>query len=305
MSGGFRRLSHWFIEAVPDPGTTPAPAERLTRFSQLLLGSVVGLLGIIVYVSAWTQGEVTASRLEICPVLGQDRTRMDTVGLDSMLLDAAGESPNMLLWNYRLNRELIAELKPATRPQRLLLNQQIANLTSKLSRQCYLVRYYRIQAGALAALATGAAVVLVIVGLAKMPRGLGSVTRFEQALATSSLVLLMISTGYLTLGDQQRQMHLNWGYYKRGVQLFSLIRSSLATNQLLLPGLPAVAAGSAKPIRLDSPGSVGLLVARIDSWLLTVDQLSVGLDDSFARHTVDELLQAKPGAEASPEPSKD
>ncbi|MEB3165495.1 MAG: hypothetical protein VKO65_02370 [Cyanobacteriota bacterium] len=303
MSGGFRRLSHWFIEAVPDPGAPAAPAQRLTRFAQVLLGSAVGLLGIIVYGSAWTLGEVTASRLEICPVLGQDRTR--AVGLDSMLLDAAGESPNMLLWNYRLNRELIAELKPATRPQRLLLNQQIANLTSKLSRQCYLVRYYRIQAGALAALSTGAAVVLVLVGLAKMPRGLGSVTRCEQALATSSLVLLMISTGYLTLGDQQRQMHLNWGYYKRGVQLFSLIRSSLATNQLLLPSLPSVVAGSARPIPLDSPGSVGLLVARIDAWLLTVDQVSVALDDSFARHTVDELFQSKPGAVASPEPSKD
>lgn len=303
MSGGFRRLSRWFIEAVPDPGAPPAPAQRLTRFAQFLLGSAVGVLGIIAYVSAWSLGEATASRLEICPVLGQDRTRMNDV--DSMFLDGAGEAPNMLLWNYRLNLELIRELKPATRSQRLLLNQQVANLTAKISRQCYLVRYYRIQAGALAALSTAAAVVLVIVGLAKMPRGLGSVTRCEQALATSSLVLLLVSSGYITLGDQQKQMHLNWGYTKRGVQLFSLIRSSLATNQLLLPRYPKGALNSDKPVPLDSPRSVGLLVARIDAWLLSVDQVSVAFNDSFARLTVDELLKTKPEPEGSAEPSQD
>lgn len=289
MSGGFQRLIPLFLEAVPDSGTQPVSSQRLTRFAQGVLAAAIGLLGVVAYASAWSIGEATASRLQICPVLGQDRGQLGD--LDSFSLTAAGEAPNMLLWNYRLNRELINQQKAATRSQRLLLNQQIASLTIRMSRQCYLVRYYRIQAGALATVSTGAAVMLVILGIVRMPRGLGSVTRCEQAILTSSLSLLILSIGYLTLGGQQKQMRLNWGYHNKGLQLFSLIRSSLATNQLLLPKDPAAASGSEQPIPLDSAQAFGVLAARIDSWLLTIDQASVGLDNSFARHTFDTLFQ--------------
>lgn len=198
----------------------------------------------------------------------------------------------MLLWNYRLNKELIGGLKAATRPQKLLLNQQIASLTIRMSRQCYLVRYYRIQAGALTTVATGAAVLVIVVGLARMPRGITSVTRFEQVILTSSLALLILSMGYLTLGGQQKQMRLNWSYHNKGLQLFSLIRSSLATDQMLMPkdaGNP-VTSGE-PPIPLNTPQAVSLLVARIDNWLLSIDQVSVALNDSFARQTFDTLFQ--------------
>ena len=218
------------IEAVPDSDTGPESRQRLTRFGQVLLASGIGLLGLVAYLTAWSIAQETAARLQICPVLGQDRGQVGD--LESFSLDMSGEAPNLLLWNYRLNQELIKELKAATRPQRLLLNQQIATLTVRMSRQCYLVRYYRIQAGALMSVSTGAAVLLVIVGLVRMPRGLGTVTRTEQAILTASLALLVFSIGYLTLGGQQKQMHLNWGYHRKGLQLFSLIRSSLATNQI-------------------------------------------------------------------------
>jgi hypothetical protein len=300
MSGGFRRLTSLFLESVPDPETQPVSRQRLTRFAQVFLGAGIGVLGVIVYVVAWSIAEETASRLQICPVLGQDRGQVGD--LDSFSLNTSGEAPNMLLWNYRLNRELISEQKFATRPQRLLLNQQIASLTIRMSRQCYLIRYYRVQAGALAAVSTGAAVLLVIVGVVRMPRGIGAVTRCEQAILTSSLTFLILSIGYLTLGSQQQQMRLNWNYHKRGLQLFTLIRSSLATNQLLLPKDPTSPLSAEKPIPLDSAPAISELVSRIDLWLLTIDQVSVGLDNSFARRTFDTLFQDSSPDQSPPRP---
>lgn len=291
MRAGSRRLIALFVETVPDAVAEPAAQTRLTRLGQFLLAAGIGLLGLVAYLTAWSIGESTSSKLQICPVLGQDRGQVGD--LDSFTLTSGGDAPNMLLWNYKLNQELVAQLKVATKPQRLLLNQQIASLTIRMSRQCYLVRYYRIQAGALAAVSTGAAVLLVIVGLVRVPRGLGCVSRSEQAILTSSLAALVLSIGYLTLGGQQKQVQLNWGYHKKGIQLFSLIRSSLATNQLLLPAEPTTAYNPTKPIPLNNPESVGILVTRIDSWLFLIDQVAVGLDNSFARHTFDNLFQGQ------------
>lgn len=290
MSGGIRRLLPLLIEAVPEPGQQLTPQHRLTRLSQVLLATGIGLLGAVTYFSTLSIGEATASRLQICPVLGQERGQVGD--LEAFSLSTSGEAPNMLLWNYRLNRELIQELKPATRSQRLLLNQQIASLTIRMSRQCYLVRYYRTQAGALMTVSTGAAVLLVIVALVRIPKGLGQLTRTEQSILTTSLALLVFSIGYLTLGGQQKQTLLNWSYHKKGLQLFSLIRSSLATNQVLLPGQPSDPGVLEQPVPLNTSQDVGLLVARIDTWLLGIDQVAVGLNNSFARQTFDNLFQS-------------
>ena len=198
----------------------------------------------------------------------------------------------MLTWNYRLNHELIQELSVATKPQRLVLNQQIASLTIRLSRQCHLVRYYRIQAGALTFLSTAAAVILVVTGLIRMPRGVGEISRCEQAIFASSLSLLVLSMGYLTLGDQQEQSKRNWVHHQKGIQLFSLIRTSLANNQLLLPRDPGSAAPMDQaPTPLSNSEEVGELVSRIERWLLAIDHGSVRLNNNFARQTFDNLFQ--------------
>lgn len=300
MSSVFRRLLPLFIEPIPEPDAEAVPKQRLTRFGQAMLACAIGALGVTAYLTSWHIGDVTAAKLQFCPVLGQDREPSTT--LDSLSLTSSGDAANLLRWNYRLVQELVKDLKPATRPQRLLLNQQIASLTLRMSRQCSLVRYYRIQAGALATVSTGAAVLLVVTGLVRVPRGVASITRCEQAILTFSLSLLVLSIGYLTLGGQQAQARLNWAYHKKGLELSSLIRSSLATNQLLVPPIPGSNAAPEKPIPLDNAQAVSELVTRIDRWLLAVDQGSVTINNSFARQTFDNLFQNQPAGQAPSQP---
>lgn len=290
MRKDLQRLIPPLIEAVPDGISPELPKQRLTRFGQALVASGIGLFGLGAYLTSWQVGNSIAEHLQFCPVLS--KAHYPSVNLDSLSVVSTGDTTNMLIWNYRLNWELIRELKPATRPQRLLLNQQIASLTVRLSRQCHLVRYYRIQAGSLTIVATGAAVILVVTGLIRMPRGIREISRCEQAIFVSSLSLLVLSMGYLTLGDQQEQTKHNWGNHQKGIQLVSLIRTSLANDQLLIPQDP----GSTAPLDqtatpLNDPEAVGELVSRIDRWLLAIDHGSVRLNNNFARQTYDNLMQ--------------
>jgi hypothetical protein len=292
MRKDLQRLIPPLIEAVPDGISPELPKQRLTRFGQVLVACSIGLVGVVVYLTTWGFGKSIAERLQFCPIL--TKTSYPTENLESLSLVSTGDSTNMLIWNYRLNRELIRELKPATRAQRLVLNQQIASLTIRLSRQCHLVRYYRIQAGALTMLATGAAVILVVTGLIRIPKGIRDISRFEQAIFASTLTLLVVSIEILTLGDQQEQSKRNWGNHQRGLQLYSLIRTSLANDQLLLPqdsGSTAPLDQTATP--LNDPEAVGELVSRIDRWLLSIDHGSVKLNNNFARQTYDSIMQGQ------------
>ena len=66
-------------------------------------------------------------------------------------------------------RELIHELKPATKARRRLPDRKRGNLTIRMRHQCNLVRWYRIQAGALMSVSTVAAVLLVIIAVVRNP----------------------------------------------------------------------------------------------------------------------------------------
>lgn len=292
MRKDLQRLIPPLIEAVADGISPQPPKQRLTRFGQTLVACGIGLFGLGAYLTSWQFSSSTAEHLQFCPVLNQ--ANYPSVNLDSLSVVTTGDATNMLIWNYRLNQELIRELKPATRAQRLLLYQQIASLTIRLSRQCHLVRYYRIQAGSLTMVATGAAVILVVTGLTRVPRGIGEISRCEQAIFVSSLSLLVLSMGFLTLGDQQEQTKRNWRNHQKGIQLISLIRTSLANDQLLLPREP----GSTPPLDqtatpLNNSEVVGELVSRIDRWLLDIDHGSVKLNNNFARQTYDNLMQTQ------------
>lgn len=278
------------IEAVPDPGTIEASRHRLTRFGQALIASGIGMLALIAYGLTWNIGRSTADSLQFCPVLPEER--QSTVDSNKLSLTASGQAVNMLVWNDQVNQELIKELTMANNRQRLLLNQQIASLTLRLSRQCHLVRYYRIQAGALTVVSTGAAVILVITGLVRMPKGVIEISRSEQAIGLSSLSLLVLTVGYLTLGGQQEQSAANWGYHQKGLELFSLIRSSLANQQLVLPPDRGALAAPVRPAPpLKSEEDVAELVNRIDAWLLSIEHGAVKLNNGFARQTFDRLFQ--------------
>lgn len=297
MNRGFRGLIPLLLEPVPDPSSQALPGKRLTRLGQTMLAAGLGALGLATYLTSWTIGQATASRLQFCPVLGT--ASASSKDLDSLSLNDLGDATNLLAWNYRLNRELIKELKTATRPQKLLLNQQIASLTIRLSRQCYLARYYRVQAGALTSVSTAAAVLLVIAGLVRVPRGFDSVSRCEQAVLLSSLSLLVLTTGFLSLGGQQQQARSNWASHQKGIQLLSLVRSSLANDQLLLPADPKQPLPQTPAVPLANQQAVAQLATRIEVWLLSVDVGSVGLNNSFARMTFDHLFQS-PGQPQQP-----
>lgn len=297
MNRGFRGLIPLLLEPVPDPSSQAVPGKRLTRLGQTFLAGGLAALGLATYLTTWTIGKATATRLQFCPVLGS--TKVTNSDLDSLSLNDLGDSTNLLAWNYRLNRELVKELKAATRPQKLLLNQQIASLTIRLSRQCYLARYYRIQAGALTTVSTASAVLLVIAGLVRVPRGFESVSRCEQAVLLSSLSMLVLSIGFLSLGGQQQMARSNWSSHQKGIQLLSLIRSSLANDQLLLPSNPKAAAPESPPLPLANQQAVAQLVTRVEVWLLSVDVGSVALNNAFARQTFDHLFQS-PGQPQPP-----
>lgn len=290
MNRGFRGLIPLFIEAIPEASSQAAPGRRLTRFGQTGLAAGIALMGAVTYLTSWSMGESIATKLQFCPVLGQPANAGGE--LETLSLTTSGDATNLLVWNYRLNRELINDLKAATKQQKLLLNQQIASLTMRLSRQCYLTRYYRIQAGALTTVSTAAAVMLVITGLMRMPRGFEAVSRCEQAIFVSSLSLLVLTIGFLSLGGQQQQARNNWANHQQGIQLLSLIRSSLANAQLLLPPDPKSTTPVNQPPALATTEVVAQLVTRIDVWLLSVDYGSVGLNNSFARQTFDQLFQS-------------
>lgn len=290
MGLNFRQPFPPVIEVVPDVSTADPSRHRLTRFGQALLACGIGLLALIAYGTSWNIGRSTAERLQFCQVLPEDRQA--TTNLSTLSLTTSGEAANMLLWNYRLNQELIKQLTVATSRQRLLLNQQIASLTLRLNRQCHLVRYYRIQAGALTVVSTGAAVILVITGLVRMPKGVIEVSRSEQAIGLTSLALLVLTVGYLSLGGQQEQSATNWGYHQKGLELFSLIRGSLANQQMLLPPDRTTTTPAIRPAPpLKNAEDVAELVTRIDAWLLSVEHGTVKLNNGFARQTFDQLFQ--------------
>lgn len=290
MMKGLKRLIPCLIEVVPGATAPEPPEQRLTRFGQTLLASGIGLLGLCIYLVAFATGASIAERLQFCPVLDQKSNQTESI--ESLSVLTRGDATNMLIWNYRTNYELIRELQLASKAQRLVLNQQIASLTIRLSRQCQLARFYRIQAGALSSVSTWAAVIVVVTGLIRLPRGIKGISRCEQAIFISSMSLLVLSIGYLTLGSPQDQAKTNWAYHRKGIQLFSQIRSSLANNQLLVTQEPDPTTPSNNPaIPLTNAAAVAELVSRVDNRLLNIDHGALSLNNSFAKQTFNNLFQ--------------
>jgi hypothetical protein len=191
-----------------------------------------------------------------------------------------------------MNDELIRDLTGASRGQQLLLNQQNASLTMRLSRLCHLAQYYRIHVGGLGAVSTGAAAILVITGMIRMPKGIAGISRGEQAIFISSLSLLALSVGYLSLGDVQEQAKANWQDHQMGIELLSEFRSSLANRQLLITQAPGSTVPSDKPaIPLSNPAAVAELVNRFERRLVAISHGSLKVDTSFSRQTYEKLLQ--------------
>jgi len=286
------RLIPHVIEAVPVAGAPEPPKQRLSRFGQSLLASGIGLLGLGTYLVSSVFGSYIASRLQFCPILNDQSHQKGA--LESLTVLTRGDATNMLIWNYRMNNELIRELKTASKGQQLILNQQNASLTMRLSRQCHLARYYRIQVGALGAVSTGAAVILVITSMIRLPKGIEEISRCEQAIFISSLSLLVLSIGYLSLGGAQEQAKSNWEDHQEGIQLLSQFRSSLANNQLLITLEPDSTVPSDKPpISLSNPAAVAELVSRFDRRLLAIHHGSVKLNTGFARETYERLLRER------------
>ena len=290
MREDLRRLISHLIEDVPIAGAPEPPKQRLSRLGQLLLASGIGLLGLGTYLASFVFSSYIEARLQYCPTL--NAKSLQTGSPETITALKMGDATNLLTWNYRMNDELIRDLTGASRGQQLLLNQQNANLTMRLSRQCRLALYYRIHVGGLGAVSTGAAVILVITGMIRMPKGIVEISRGEQAIFISSLSLLALSVGYLSLGDVQEQAKANWQDHQLGIELLSEFRSSLANRQLLITQAPGSTIPSDKPaIPLSNPAAVAELVNRFDRRLLAISHGSVKVDTSFSRQTYEKLLQ--------------
>jgi hypothetical protein len=291
MRDDLRRLIPPLIEVVPVAGAPEPPKQRLSRIGQAVVASGIALLGLGTYMVSCAFGSYLAQSLQFCPILNDKSYQKGS--LEALTVLSRGDSTNMLIWNYRMNDELIRELKGASRGQQLILKQQNASLTMRLSRQCHLARHYRIQLGGLGAVSTGAAVILVITGIIRMPKGIGEVSRCEQAILVSSLSLLVLTIGYMSLGGSQELAKANWEHHKMGIELLSQFRGSLANSQLLIPKeSDSTAPPSEQPaIPLNNPASIAELVKRFDEKLLTINHGSVKLNTSFARQAYEKFLQ--------------
>jgi hypothetical protein len=288
-----RRLISHLIEDVPVAGAPEPPKQRLSRVGQLLLASGVGLLGLGTYLASCVFSSYIEARLLYCPTF--NAKSLQTGSPETLTALKIGDATNLLIWNYRMNDELIRDLTGASRGQQLLLNQQNASLTMRLSRLCHLAQYYRIHVGGLGAVSTGAAVILVITGMIRMPKGIAEISRGEKAIFISSLSLLVLSVGYLSLGSVQEQAKANWQYHKMGIELLSEFRSSLANRQLLITQAPGSTVPSDKPaIPLSNPAAVAELVNRFERRLVAISHGSVKVDTSFSRQTYEKLLQQQP-----------
>lgn len=293
MRLNLRRLISHLIEDVPVAGAPEPPKQRLSRVGQVLLASGIGLLGLGTYLASCIFGSYIEARLQYCPIL--NAKSLQTGSPETLTALKIGDATNLLTWNYRMNDELIRDLTGASRGQQLLLNQQNASLTMRLSRQCRLAQYYRIHVGALGAVSTGAAVILVITGMIRMPKGIVEISRGEQAIFISSLSLLILSVGYLSLGGAQEQAKANWQDHQMGIELLSQFRSSLANKQLLIAQEPGSTVPSDKPaIPLTNPAAVAELVSRFERRLLAISPGSIKIDTSFSRQTYEKLLQQQP-----------
>jgi hypothetical protein len=302
MREDLRRLLPRLIEVVPAEGAPEPPKQRLTRLGQASIASFIGLIGFGIYLGSLAFSSSIAAKLQFCPILND--AAHQTAGLDSLTVQKRGDATNMLIWNYRMNDELIRELKGASRGQQLIMKQQNASLTMRLSRQCHLARYYRMQVGALGAVSTGAAAIIVITGMVRLPKGIGEVSRCEQAIFISSLSLLVLTVGYLSLGGAQERAQSNWEDHQMGIELLSQFRSSLANNQLLITPEPDSKVPSDKPpIPLSNPAAVAELVNRFDRRLLAIHHGSVKLNTGFARETYETLLRERRPTNSNPLPN--
>lgn len=291
MRDDLRRLIPPLIEVVPVAGAPEPPKHRLSRMGQAVVASGIALLGLGTYLVSCAFASYTAQNLQFCPILN-DKSHQKG-GLEALTVLRRGDSTNMLIWNYRMNDELIRELKGASRGQQLILKQQNASLTMRLSRQCHLTRHYRIQLGGLGAVSTGAAVILVITGMIRIPKGIGEVSRCEQAIFVSSLSLLVLTIGYISLGGSEELAKANWEHHKKGIELLSQFRGSLANGQLLIPKESDSTAPTLEQpaIQLNNPESVAELVKRFEKKLLAINHGSVKLNTSFARQAYEKFLQ--------------
>lgn len=288
MGPRLRQLLHLLIEPVPEPGAVAA-RQRLSRPGQALVASGVILLGLVVYGLSWGVTSTRARRFDFCTA--SSRISAGVVREVSEAQAPRGASPGAQAWTDPLSLALLADLKAASRGQRLLLEEQIATLTLWILRQCALVRNDHIQLVSLSTLATAATALLVIAALVRLPKGLQEISRLEQAIVLPAMALLVASMSSVQLGQQQSHARANWTYYQRSLRLMALVRSSLANQQLLLPASPNADAPASPAAPLDDPQAIASLVNRLDSWLESVERGAVRVDNAFAQSMFTNLEQ--------------
>jgi hypothetical protein len=190
-----------------------------------------------------------------------------------------------------LSLALLADLKGASRGQRLLLEEQIATLSLWIRRQCALVRSDHIQLVSLSILATAATALLVIAALVRLPKGLQDISRLEQAIVLPAMALLVASMSSVQLGQQQSHARSNWTYYQRSLRLMAYVRSSLANQQLLLPASPTAPPPPDPAAPLDGPQAIATLANRLDGWLENVERGAIRVDNAFAQSMYSDMEQ--------------
>lgn len=292
MGPRLRQLLHLLIEPVPESGALPKARHRLSRPGQGLVAACVILFGFAVYGVSWGVTSSRARRFDFCTASTRISASVVHEGAEAPAFRRA--SPGAQAWTDPLALTLLADLKGASRGQRLLLQEQIATLTLWIWRQCALVRNDHIQLVSLSTLATAATALLVIAALVRLPKGLQDISRLEQAIVLPAMALLVASMSSVQLGQQQPHARANWTYYQRSLRLMSLVRSSLANQQLLLPVSPAadaVATPATPGTPLDDPQAIATLVTRLDGWLESVERGAVRVDNAFAQSMFTNLEQ--------------
>lgn len=274
-----RRILAW-LPSLIEPASSPAephhpPPQRLSRSGQVLLGSTLALVGVILYAQSLQWSLKSNQQFRFCQPLS--------------------------MWGVPLNQEkrqtqrMINALAGATASQKVRLNQQVQMLQAETQRLCELVVLSRAQEEALLAVATAGLCLLILTIAHGVVQGLvNNTNRTMQVLQVSAIVWLLSSVAFLYVGQEFRNTSRTFQLYLWHRDLQQQVASALANQdrpafrlQAAFKQETAQRNGAHSAPLLSDSAQVARLIRGIDEQLQSLPPLSVNLDESAVKKIFD------------------
>ncbi|MFN9623142.1 MAG: hypothetical protein ACK587_09980 [Cyanobacteriota bacterium] len=249
----------------------PSSGQRLSRSGQILLGTGVSLMALLLYTLTLQWSLKSNQQFQFCQPL-------------SLWGAQAAEGERQV-------RTLIDALKGATASQKVRLRQQTLILQTESERLCELVIRSRAQEEALLVVATASLCLLSLTILQGLAEGLvNNTNRTLKTVQISTTVVLVISVAFLQLGQEVRNTGRLFQLYRWHRDLQQQVASALANQDrpgFLLQAAQKLQREKGKSVLLAPPLSdsdqVAMLIRAVDAQLQSLPPLPVNLDESAVR----------------------